>query len=540
MTLKEFINETIRKQFSIQTLLFCTLLISSTSFAETGQLTGDFTLSHKLFNDGNSILYTAGDPSILQQSLYQKEIRGGTDVKLSNVLGSSGRVDTFKISQNEDLVVFSGATSCCFSDNALYSVPIGGGTAATLVSPTLPIRLVAFEITPDNDHVLYLLEDVNDFSRQLYKVPAGGGVSTPLGVPSVDIRLDYITPDSLYMVFAGNVLGNDIYSGNLFRMSLSDGSVVQLNEDFVSGGFVDFPVFSADGQTVIYDAVTTEPELRVDIFSVQISGDDSVKLNPTLVAEGNVSRKFIGPLEQFVYYVADQFVNEQHRLFRVPLEGGDSTELISNFIGGESISQNRIPVVNVDGTYAVFNIDATDSTVPLYSVNLLTGVAQKLNIGVGGFDFSLSGDGEHVVFMDFIETVGVSELYSIPIQGGAVVKLNPDYTSLVNVNSIIDFEISPDSQRVVYKVDIDGDFKNEILEVSIEGGESKRLSPLLPVGSSAGGPMYNDDGTIVLFQIFEFEGVFEGLYAYDFQENVESEICFPVIAKSGNVAVICL
>jgi len=535
------------RSFRISALIAHIFIVffSSSLFAETGVLTRTWGNTYLLFNGGNNILYRADGTSGFQRNLYVKAVRGGTDLKLSDELGATGDVASFQISADESTVVYAGSKNSFPSPIELYSVPIEGGQAVKLnINLTPPNRIASYKITPDSAHVIYSVLQPNFVSKQLYKVPIGGGTSLPLGVASETIRIGNITPDSAYSVFAGGPILSDVYADNLFRIDLTDGSVEQLNDDFVDEGFVDFPIVSPDGQIVVYDAITTSPTFQQDFYSVQISGGNPVKLNPPFVAGGALYNKFIGPKGQYVYYVADQVVDNQNRLFRVPIGGGPSEELISNFTAGESLSGSGSTRISSDGLYAVFEINLSSPIRHLYSVSLQTGVAVKLNTGGRVLKFSISDDDNFVIFDDDSETTEVFELYSVPIEGGTATKISSDYLSFANTGSGINYDISPDSKRVAFWMDIEGDFKNEILEVPISGGQSKKLSPNLPDGSDVGFPQYSNDGSLVLFEIHEYEGVFHGIYAYDFKEeedqDVDSELCFPVFVKSGGVAVICL
>jgi Tol biopolymer transport system component/N-acetylneuraminic acid mutarotase len=94
----------------------------------------------------------------------------------------------------------------------------------------------------------------------------------------------------------------------------------------------------------------------------------------------------------------------------------------------------------------------------------------------------ISPDSSRVVFLSDRETDATDELYSVPVTGGTVVKLNGTLPSGSNVHD--DFAISPDGARVVYRADQESVFKDEVYSVPIEGGQIKRLTPQnFPVGS---------------------------------------------------------
>ena len=89
------------------------------------------------------------------------------------------------------------------------------------------------------------------------------------------------------------------------------------------------------------------------------------------------------------------------------------------------------------------------------------GVIVKLNAGlvIGGevsSDFQITPDSSRVVYIADQETDAVTELYSVPAAGGPVVKLNGPLVAggaVSNVPRARHFQITPDGSRVVYLAD---------------------------------------------------------------------------------------
>ncbi len=129
----------------------------------------------------------------------------------------------------------------------------------------------------------------------------------------------------------------------------------------------------------------------------------------------------------------------------------------------QSYKSNRVP----DGQYVVYRADQeTDEVVDLFSVQLDdSDPPVKLNgpLVQGGFvrEFQISPDSSRVVYLAQQETFSVFELYSVPLGGGALpVKLN---STLVNNGDVqADFQISPNSSRVIYRADQDTDTVDEL------------------------------------------------------------------------------
>src|SRR5690606_5082716 len=83
---------------------------------------------------------------------------------------------------------------------------------------------------------------------------------------------------------------------------------------------------SPDSRYVVYRA-DVETDDVTELYSVPVSGTLPVKLNPPLVAEGDVDRFLITPDSQFVIYIADQEVDNRKDLYRVPIGGGVAVRL---------------------------------------------------------------------------------------------------------------------------------------------------------------------------------------------------------------------
>lgn len=92
-------------------------------------------------------------------------------------------------------------------------------------------------------------------------------------------------------------------------------------------------------------------------------------------------------------------------------------------------------------------------------------------------DLRISPDGSRVVYRADQSLDDVMELYSVPIDGGASVKLNGTLVAFGDVRG--DFQVSPDSQYVVYRADQD---TNGILELySVPGVGGDACAPQLGV-----------------------------------------------------------
>lgn len=205
---------------------------------------------------------------------------------------------------------------------------------------------------------------------------------------------------------------------------------LKLNSSLVSGGKVTMFNVSSDGSWAVYLA-DQEQDGTTEIYSVGVTGGARTKLNAPLVANGDVLDFRISPDSARVVYLADQDVDGRRELYMVPIQGhADPTRLNASLVEGGKVQ----------------------------------------------YDFAVSPDSVRVVYVADQESDGVYEVYSVPIVGGAVTKLN---TPLVANGDMVAFEISPDSTRVVYLADQETDNTDEVFSVPIAGPAAAgvKLSP---------------------------------------------------------------
>ncbi|MGQ9663256.1 MAG: hypothetical protein ACUVWX_13105, partial [Kiritimatiellia bacterium] len=143
----------------------------------------------------------------------------------------------------------------------------------------------------------------------------------------------------------------------------------------------------------------------------------------------------------------------------------------------------------------------TDETFELYSVPIGGGTVTKLNGSLvsGGnvTEFKIAANGSRVVYLADQDTDGVFELYSVPLSGGTVTKLNGTLTAGGNV---VQFLISGDSSRVVYLADQDTDETFELYSVPIGGGTVNKLNGTLVAGGDVSDFAISGNSARVVFR----------------------------------------
>lgn len=426
--------------------------------------------------DSQWVIYFADAETDNVFELYSVPIDGSsTSVKLNTSfpVGSSGVSEVTYISPDSKQVVYI-ADQDTNDMYELYRVPITGGTPTKLNGPLVADgNVFSFVITPDGSNVIYRADqEIND-TYELYRVPINGGDAVKLA--SVldndgDISNYYlISPDSTYVVYAADREVDDEIE--LFSVPITGGAPEQLNAPLPPGGDValDFEI-SPDSNRVVYIA-EQEVDEREEIYSVPITGGTPVKLNKNLLANRDVSEDFvISPDSSHVVYFADQDTDEVKELYSVPLAGPatEGVKLNGPLVAGGEVDRFAELQISADSRRVVYRGDQdTDEVYELYSVPLAGPASEgiKLNesLVAGGevdlYNYQISADSSYVIYVADQEVDNRDELYRVPLEGGAVTKLNGP---LVDGGRVRDATISPNNTWVVYSATQDNATKAEL------------------------------------------------------------------------------
>ena len=195
--------------------------------------------------------------------------------------------------------------------------------------------------------------------------------------------------------------------------------------------------------------VGTVPDCRIELFSIPIDGSaPPTQLNPPLSVNRNVTSFLISPTSTRVFYISDQVTDNVYQLYSVSITGGAAVRLNADL--------------------------ASDWDVEAYRV---------------------SPNGQTVVYRDERAALGYGNLWSVPATGStAAVNINLPLPNFGAVGSY--FQISPDSNRVVYRADTISDDSFNLYTVPIGGGSSNALNIGLAAGASVeSGFLISDAGT---------------------------------------------
>ncbi|MBX7206992.1 MAG: hypothetical protein K1X78_01665 [Verrucomicrobiaceae bacterium] len=243
---------------------------------------------------------------------------------------------------------------------------------------------------------------------------------------------------------------------------------------------------------LIRSAISPGILLPVIFFSAHARTHAAVRINDNLVLNGDVFDFQISPDSTRVVWVADADSDEVFELYSRAIDGSGSTvKLNAPMVTGGDITEFKI---SPDSQRVVWRADAeVDNTRELYSRAIDGSAAQvKLNhavVAAGGsvLSFEISRDSTRVVWLGDPDVFNQREMFSRLIDGSAAeVKLNDPMIAAGSANFF--FQISPNSARVVWVADADTDNVGEVYSRAIDGSgaQVKLNDPFTNAGAAAG------------------------------------------------------
>jgi ELWxxDGT repeat protein len=370
-----------------------------------------------------------------------------------SALGSNGvaaaLVDPPSPSQNasayaltpDGATVVYGARTAPSGPYALYSSSIPGTPVAIAGAPIGQTGIPSVAVTPDGTKVLLTADSGSPSVFTLYSTPIGGGASTLLS-SSLHVLSWKLSSDGTRVVWSAAFNGSGTIG--LFTTPVSGGPLACL---FCPGNAAlnleasDSFWISPDSQRVVYVADGTTDAVY-ELYSVPIGGGASVKLNPPLIAQGDVDIAIapqITPDSQIVVYRADATADNIYQLYGSPIAGG-SPLVLSGAIGA-SIGTFAVSPTGGRVAFAAGGV--------LFSVPPTGGTPTPLaGSGVSGTDRPvISSDSSRVVF--WATTTGnVKNIYSSSLTAASAGL--PINGPLLANGAVQQALISPDLMRVAY------------------------------------------------------------------------------------------
>lgn len=395
-------------------------------------------------------------------------------------------------------------------------------------------------ISPDNSTFVFTADAEIDGVTELYSVPIGGGTVTKLNPDlsgSRDVNRFEISPDSSTVIFIADVgtTGKD----EVYSVPIGGGTATKLNDPVTTNGrIIDFSL-SPDGNTVVYIGDQDTDEIT-ELYSVPVGGGTVTKLSPnTLTTTREVLfTRLISADSSTVVYIGDQNTNNVNELFSVPIGGGTVTRLNDPLPSGGGTGLFGF-ALTPDGSRLIYSADQeTNNVHEIFSVPIGGGTVTKLNstLATGGllggavFEFQISPDSSTVVYRGGQDSVEVDEIYAVPVGGGTPIKLSEPGVDTFN------YKISADSSTVVYQTSTGGSGVDELFSAPIGGGTITQLNGPLAVGETVGTFELSEDGGTVIYttELFDAdEAPSTGLYSVPINGGSPKRLSGPFAAGSG-------
>lgn len=360
-------------------------------------------------------------------------------------------------------------------DGVISTVEAGGRQVFHELTPltntaSLDGRDVSLDvrITDDGEVAVFVAQEDRFENERIYSVPVTGGPIIPLSPatgPSEFVHFE-ITPNNRVVYSLGS-----FHREELFSVSAQGGPATRLAGP-ASGvdttGSVSSFKGSPDGDWVVYSA--TQGLNRPDeLFGVPVGGGDPIRLSDPDPNNNHIEGYLITPDGRSVIY-ARRFGG----VFMVPIQGGPTVKL-----SGEESALGHAEEMKLspDATTLVYSFShAQGNRSELFSVPLAGGAPVSLSGPLEGglpVRFQTSPDSSRVVW-SYERAAEISrELFSVPIAGGTPVKLNGTLVEFGNVNA---FSISQDSRTVLYEAEQESFGRDELYAVPMDGGIETKLS----------------------------------------------------------------
>jgi Tol biopolymer transport system component len=197
---------------------------------------------------------------------------------------------------------------------------------------------------------------------------------------------------------------------------------------------------------------TLETSFAPHLFSVALDGGTPISLTTSLPPESNsyMMPYQISPDGSRVVYIARQEIPTDYSVYSVPITGGVPIRLSKTGLDGIRIA------ISPDSKWVFFVMyDDINFNFHLYRAALNGGTGSGVDITPPGkiirdiFPFQISTDSQHYLFYgDLTPSVGKG-IFCFPISGDGsqYVRLSEPVTN----NEVMEFQITPDSQRLVYR-----------------------------------------------------------------------------------------
>lgn len=423
--------------------------------------------SFQISPDSSKVVYTQTRQNFRHLDLLSVPITGGAQRIISSADVLNGGIESFTIAATGDRVLYIADASTGDTED-LYSTHITNGEPFRLNAPIAhPQDVNQFQLNSDGTRAVYLtgFSDVSG-PDQLFSVPVtGGGDVVSLSIPSSDggeIQQFEVSASGADVVY----ISDERLAGSheLFRTPINGGVASRLSGPLTEGGDVSEFTIAADGTRLTYIANADVAHAQ-ELFSMAVAGGEVSKLNGPLPLGGQLSS-----LPDNISASADHrrifYLNQADVFYEVSAEGGDPVRISPD---GMKVSSY---VLTADGQTAVVRATLDDGPSQIFAISLAGRTVTQLNaeLADNGFivNHALSPDGRRVVYLVNQGPFASVELFSVPIEGGAAIRLNPDLPPQGDVTSIE--RISPDGRFLIFTIRLTSSGRKQFYSVPVAGG----------------------------------------------------------------------
>ncbi|MBP9143097.1 MAG: hypothetical protein KBI44_01315 [Thermoanaerobaculia bacterium] len=421
--------------------------------------------------------------------------RDGSEGHSLSAAAPAAEVVSFLISADSRYVVYE-AELLSNGVRELRSVPIAGPAVTARLSPdwTDGDGVVDYAISPDSSRVVtygdFEVPGINELSSAPIAGPTGSSIHlSPAPVANGEVVEFQISPDSTRVVFAGDLTQVDRLEYWTVPIAGPSASAVRLTTSIAAGTTTSSSIhISSDSARVVYTG-TFSTASQTELWSVPIAGpaSSSRKLNPSVVAGGDVHTNHLEITSDgaYVVFFGDLRVDERREIWSVPIDGsfGDAVRLNPTPVAGGTLHNADPFVISPDSTWLVMHGDLeTDGASELWRVPIAGPAASAVKVhpdpvaggDVGIGDYEISPDSEFVVFLGDLVTDDKIELWSAARDAAPETAENLS-AGLITPDDVLDFQIAPDSSRAVFRGDLVFADKHWLFSHALDGSGSRQF-----------------------------------------------------------------
>lgn len=410
-------------------------------------------------NDSSGLIYRIDDAVDGQYQMFHFNLEDDAITRMSQDLVDGGSVLKMSLAPDDSAVAYVADAELDGTYEA-YAVDLATQVRSKLNGTLIAGGDVSTSLywAPDASRIAFLADSQADGDFNLYGVDPDGTDRVMLNgelVAGGDVTTVAWLADSSGVLFRSDDQVNSEY--NLYH-ALADGSdLIQINDTLVGSGAISTYTLNADQTHVLYRGdVNTDG--MYELYSANLNGGERVRLNDTLDAGEDVFNAWWVGSSNTIVYRADSDVDGRYELYAVHRDGSDRRK-ISKEVGeadNANMSVNSQVRFSSDGTQVLYIADQyIDGIHTLFRADLQLDTVNDILQGVSAQadveDYDLSPDNSTVLSRLEMPSTAVDLMLSAP-DGSNNLKVN----NSENNADYVDVGLalwSPDSSRVLYVAD---------------------------------------------------------------------------------------